>query len=101
MGFEPIQSGNLNMPTAGHEVSNSGHKDTKVGHLDGCSTVSDVNKRTGDLDPKGQSWTLMDPNGAPTGNSLPQDLILVMDAWSDLPETVKAGILAMVKVAMK
>ena len=50
--------------------------------------------------------TLSDPDRPPTatvsataGATVPPDLATVIEAWSDLPEVLRAGILAMVKSA--
>lgn len=39
------------------------------------------------------------PPGADSGPPLPPDLARVVDAWDRLPETIKAGILALVQAA--
>jgi hypothetical protein len=41
---------------------------------------------------------LRDEGGAESG-ALAPDLVTVVTAWSDLPETIKAGILALVRAA--
>jgi hypothetical protein len=39
------------------------------------------------------------PNARPQAAQMAPDLAEIVDAWPELPEAIKAGILAMVKVA--
>ena len=46
-------------------------------------------------------WTQRDP-GLPTDNrQIDADLTVVVDAWAELPEAIRAGILAMVRAARR
>jgi len=104
-GFEPV-SGPYPAPlTTGQVEYNGGRKRARTGHnTKGCAE-SDVKKRTQTGQPPNASRTPSDHsrihNRAITEWGLDSDLQAVVDAWPDLPEAVRAGILAMVRAAGK
>ena len=54
-----------------------------------------------DLEPGGERGAAESGALGPDFRHFGPDLQAVIDAWADLPEAVKAGILAMVKATMK
>lgn len=101
-GLEPHQENNTKLHDVGHNKPTTGQDRSKVGQHQGVTDSLSVNKGT----VRGLSPT---PLRTPTDHNIPitthnipiteSDLKTVIEAWPDLADEVKAGIVEMVKAA--
>jgi hypothetical protein len=105
-GFEPENLPISKNTTSGSSLSNSARKRSKAGKNHKVTIGPPVNMRMVENMPPTLLGTSSDHNipitkhnRAITGEDLPQDLQAVVEAWPEHPEAIRAGIVAMVKVA--
>ena len=100
-GIEPYPASETAKSYHGQEEIKSGQNEDKIEQCQGLANMPRSIEWTDPTQPDTSSGTQKDPNLDITGDALPADLRELIDAWPRLPDAVRAGIMAMVRVSRK
>ena len=105
-GLEPPTCPKSNDTVNGPKASNAGQDSTQPGRHQGVTegTICKGRTEAGQAGtnpgtPRNTTIAQQEHNASGTGQAMRPELAVIIGAWDDLPEAVRAGILAMVRAS--